>query len=426
MSTSRVLLVSAGTEQTTTANTATHFSLGNTGLDAPSPTESVRHILFRTPGLLSQLYVRVTANSIAANSTILIRNNGTDTSLSLSVGSNATGVFQDTTNIITIAAGDKLSFRFVPGASTGTMTIAILAVCFDTESDTATVTRLVSGGVGISLATASGLRYNTISGEMSGSNVTESQVKARIRTSSISKNLAVNISANNRTTDTTFRTRKNGANGNMSVVVGPGATGWFEDITNSDSLVAGDDYNTVIETLTGTETMSVRCMCVDMETTTSKGFLINARTNGFLQTPNTTNYFVVAGNTVTGSTENNRKVKALDTFTLSDLTLVLTGNSLTASSTLTVRKNGIDTALAITIPATTAGVITNSSDSVSFTANDEVSLALVTGATGTSLSFRTISINTVGRQAYFSRTLSETKTIAETRARQKATWRLQP
>ena len=65
MSTSQVLFVSGGTEQTTTANTTMYLPVGNVGLEAPGGAEALRHILYRTPGRISNLYVRITANSIA-------------------------------------------------------------------------------------------------------------------------------------------------------------------------------------------------------------------------------------------------------------------------------------------------------------------------------------------------------------------------
>lgn len=426
MTSSRVLLISAGVEQTTTANTTLYLSLGNAALDTPTSAEALRHILYRTAGRVSQLYVRVTANTIAGNSTITVRNNAADTALTVTIGPNTPGVFQDTTHEITIAAGDKLAYRFVPGASTGTITLAVLAVAFDTNSGTTTLTRLVCGGVGTGVSTASTSRYNAISGEFTAANAVESVCKARIKTPCLCKNLAVNVSANARTTNTTFRMRKNGANGNQVITYGPSETGLKEDITNSDSLAVEDDYTSVVETLTGTEAMTVRSLCVDMETTNSIASLVCARTTGINHNANLTAYYPIAGSVSASTTENNRKVKALDTFTVSDLTLILSTNTVTAPSTLTLRKNGTDTALAITIQESTSGITTNNSDTVSFTANDELSLALAAGATGTTMTIRFISVNMFGFTARVPTLTPESDLITEQKARQKASWRMQP
>jgi hypothetical protein len=411
VSSSRVLLVTSGTPQATTANTTGYFGLGNAAIDIPSSTESVRYTLHRTPGRLANLYARITANTIAGNSTIKVRNNAANTSMTVTIGASATGVFEDTTNEAIIAAGDLLSYQFVPGAATNTMTIGLLSTTFDADSNT--VIRMVCGGAGSAFTTASVSRYNEIAGAMASNNATESLNKTRIRNTCIGKNLAANVSANARTTTTTIRSRKNGANGTMSIAVSAAATGWFEDTTNSDSLIPGSDYNTTVDTLTGTETMTIRSICLDLESTNSQCNLVTANTNGLTQLISVTNYFPVGGNLVAGTTEADRKVKTRDIFTLSELTIVLSTNTVTASSTLTLRKNGVDTALTLTIPTSTTGVISDSTNIASVVATDDLNLSLVTGGAGTSLTIRDISLNTSGFARRGKSLATETITISE-------------
>ena len=52
--------------------------------------------------------------------------------------------------------------------------------------------------------------------------------------------MALQVSANTLSTTTTWIIRINGADGNGTLAIGAGLTGFFEDLTNFDDLVAGD------------------------------------------------------------------------------------------------------------------------------------------------------------------------------------------
>ena len=73
------------------------------------------------------------ANTINGTSTINVRKNAANAGLSLTIGHNATGTFENTTptDTVTVAAGDKLNYQTVPGAATGTINLTILSVLFE-------------------------------------------------------------------------------------------------------------------------------------------------------------------------------------------------------------------------------------------------------------------------------------------------------
>lgn len=405
----RTLLVTGGTPRSTSANVTSYISLGNAHLDALSTSESLRHVRYRTPGGLSNLYVRVTVNAIAGSSTVNVRKNATNTTLSVSIGNTLTGFFEDTTNETAIAAGDEMAYRFVPGHASNTMTISLLSVTFD--ADTNTVTRMVGGNTA-AIATASVSRYNQLTGVIAGNISAESSAKTRIRVASTGKNLGVNVGDNARTTTTTVKSRKNGADGAMSIPIATLLTGWFEDITNSDTLAAGDDYNTVVVTLTGTETLTIRAICVDLETTSAKGTLVTARGGSLAQAASVTNYLPIGGDLVGNTTEADVKVKARDIFTFSELSILVTANTVTAASTLKLRKNGVDTSMVVTINASTVGLISDSTHTETVAATDDLNLILTTGGTGTTLTARAVSMNALGFERRI-RTASDTITVAE-------------
>ena len=117
----KTILTTGGLPTITVANVTLYWPLALTNIEGPSATEAHKQIIHQTSGTLSKLYVRVTGNTINGTSSINVRKNALNAGMSLTVGPNATGVFENTVNTVSVAAGDKLSYQFVPGAATGTM-----------------------------------------------------------------------------------------------------------------------------------------------------------------------------------------------------------------------------------------------------------------------------------------------------------------
>lgn len=115
--------------------------------------------------------------------------------------------------------------------------------------------------------------------------------------------------------------------------------------------------------------------------------VVTASTTAFAPSGNTGNF---------NATENNRQFTIGRACVISELNLI-TGTSQPASGNIvyTLRKNGVDTTITITIAANAAaGVFTDSTHSVSFAANDLVSLRAVNSATGNSSGLISWSIKT--------------------------------
>lgn len=131
---------------------------------------------------------------------------------------------------------------------------------------------------------------------------------------------------------------------------------------------------------------------IKKETTHFKEF-----TGGAAQvTASTTAYAPINGTTNYNATENNRQSLISRNCLISNL-VVVTGSSQPASGslTLTVRKNGVDTTLTITIPANqAAGTFADTTHTVSFVAGDLISLKGVNAATGNSAALVAWSIKT--------------------------------
>jgi len=66
----------------------------------------------------SQPTCNVTSNSITGNSTVNLRKNAGNAGPALSIGANATGIFNDNTDTYTAAAMDAMNYQIVTGSTT--------------------------------------------------------------------------------------------------------------------------------------------------------------------------------------------------------------------------------------------------------------------------------------------------------------------
>lgn len=385
-----------------TANTTQWPTLCGDKIFASS--EANGQIPVRADGTFSDFAVRVTANTVSASTVFTVRKNNADTSCTVTVGSGATGLFEDSTNSFTVAAGDLVVVRSVPGVgSTGTFSLNQTKLEFDTDtSTTKTVTRLGatvgSGNTGHTSASTS--YYYAIGSAIptgGATNSTEANAQTIEKFSATYKNLGVRVISNSRSTTTTGRFRKNGANGNQFVTIGSTATGWFEDTTNTDSVVSGDLTNFQLTTGTGTSSMSLMGFVVDYETTTDPGTsrLGCSYVTEQAETLSTTEYIPIIGKLNSFvSTEANSQIKLNDTYTFKMLVVNVTQNNLDAASTVTLRVNGVSSALTVSIAANTTGRIVDSTHTATIAAGDLVNFRLVagSGSTGDTITLQAVQV----------------------------------
>lgn len=113
-------------------------------------------------------------------------------------------------------------------------------------------------------------------------------------------------------------------------------------------------------------------------------------------TASTTAYAPIGSTSNFNATENNRQTIATRPMLVSNLVVVTaTAQSGTGSLVYTLRKNGVNTAITITIAAgAAAGTFTDSTNSVQFAANDLISLKAVNNASANSSQLIAWSIKT--------------------------------
>lgn len=411
----KTLLGSGFAPGTSVANTTQYWSIIGRN-NAGNTTETNVQMLLRSPGTLSNLSGRMTANSLSGgNLTIRTRLNGANGGQSVSVSAGATGQFRDTTGTDTIAAADKVCIQTVP-PSTGTFTFRQVGQLFDAITDTVTIVGLSGNSTGIGLATASVTRYASLGGSVvsfTDTTITETHAKTRLKAAGTFKNLCVRVTANARTTDTTFRGRKNGADGNLAIAVGSGITGWLED-TDSDTVAVDDDYNFSVTTGTGTQTLTLFNVRVDFVSTESKGI----STSGYASSAqtfadNTITWAPLQGDMTSSSTESTPMMEAKEAFQFSNLICNLSQNGVSSASTLTLKRDtgggGADTGLAASITGNTTGVFADTSDTVTVAAGDLLyySVTVPTVAGSQTITIIWISIGTfISTAQQFNRTVT--------------------
>jgi hypothetical protein len=241
-------MISSASLPSVSAGAATNQALGIVGALASS-TESARQIPWRQAGTFSKLRLRLNSNSLSAGGTFNFRIGGADGNQSVTIPASTTGEFIDSSNTDAVSAGDLVNGRLLAAAGTGSAAIAVAGVNFEGDSSVDYVT--YGAGMASTYSTASTTVYLPIAGLGATMTTTEANQKTAFRCNGTLKNGYANVQTNGRGTNSTLRSRVNGANGNIVVTITASTTGVFEDTTNTDSVSSGDDINFSLTTGTG-------------------------------------------------------------------------------------------------------------------------------------------------------------------------------
>ena len=334
-------------------------------------TEDQVEIVARATYTLADLYVRVISNDNSQSTTVRSRKNGANGAQSVSFGDSESGFKEDTANSDSLADGDTYNTQIVTGAGNhGESTeFSIISYTLDHAGDEtiiACVSFAESVGDGLTV-------YVNPFGEFQEV-ATEADTKYRVRVAGTLSDLRVFLKTNTIDTASTFRTRVNGTNGNLSVSITGDQSGQFEDTTNTDSISSGDQINYQIVT-------PVSCMSSDAHEFTMAHMKNDSAGRN-----------VVVGNSVAGSpislsfaefaplesgniqttTEANTKVKARFAFDAKNYFVRILSNTLDAATSFLLRKNGADTTLDVSVGAAATGEFEDTTDTISIVATDEI------------------------------------------------------
>lgn len=367
----------------------TPFPYANSEMETNNSTEANMQVPIRTAGTLSKLYVEVSSNTAVLANTFRTRINGGNGAQSVSITAGTTGLFEDTVNSDTISAGDLVNYQLTVNDSANTLRQA--STIFTANSNT--VKKHVAGNVAGQKVTNNGGRDHYVLAGVLRQETTEATTQFTCRSAGTLKNLFVYLSANSKTATSTFGTRIEGADGNLTISIAGAATGMFEDTTNSDTISSGNRINYSMLHGASAGSVTYRQMGVEFESTASEFYLLNGETNPGSINANLTRYLPPEGGINPSGTETARDSKTRMAFNVTNLACRIGVNSVTANSTLTFRANAGDVGtLSVSITASTTGVFEDTSGSGSIADQDLICYKLVTGATGTSLTPRWFSI----------------------------------
>jgi len=348
------------------------------GFSITHATEANRYRTFRTAGKLSSMFLRVKSNSLTGttNTTVRTRINGSDGNMIISIPSGATGYFRDSGSTDTIAAGDEVGYKVVAGTAGSSISIGVLSCSFSATSNTtiSIATKVVS-----SFLTASTTRYFAPAGYASTGTV-ELQSQVQCNTAGTLKNLYVYIDSNARTTATTFDMRINSATGTLGVSVGSGATGIFEDTASTDAVAVNDTLGFMAVTGLGSEVIAPAIISVEFETTNNKFFTSAGNNTGFTRGTHTSYMGICNGQDNTfnySSDELERSGEIGFGAVISNLWIYISANTNTTASSVILRKELADTAVSVSIAATTTGAFEDTTNSVTYTWSDRAGIKYI-------------------------------------------------
>ena len=373
----------------TTFAAATNYHYLTAGDNLETGTEADWQITSRTAGTLSKLWIFIGTNTNDTAATFRTRVNGANGNISVSIGAGVTGEFEDTINTDSITTADEINFQSV---TSGSVFMIIKSTRIIWSATTNTVYFYTVGNTRL-FSTASVTRYLVICGNIFSEQSSETNMFTEMNLAGTLKNMFVTISSNARTTDTSFRVRKNTANGNEVITVGSTATGFFEDTTNTDSIADGDDVNLSLTTGTGTETIVIQTLKTEFETTDNNTLITGGHSAGQAHVAGSTDYNTLCTNRQTSLLEDEVATDAgIINRDFKNASIVVSANGTTASSTHKFRKNAADGNISISIGSGSTGLFEDNTntDSISAT-SDEINYQLIVGTGGT-LTVRTVSI----------------------------------
>ena len=406
------LLVNAGTFAEN--GTTQYNALGTGNLAITFLTEAVAKTIFRFTCTLSKLTVNVSANAATGAGSVKVRKNGADGNQSVTIGAGLTGQFEDTVNTDSVSATDELDYQLNFGTG-GSTTFKIISVVCDSASNTNQILMMYNEK---SFSTASSTVYISPIGDGSH-NATETVVHQKVGAAGTAKNYQVYVSVNSRTTSNIFTFRKNGAGTTMTITVGAGLTGRFEDTTNTVSVAADDTISNELVTSTGSETFKFTILASQFESTANK-FPIGQGYSSASVAFNVTTYTTMSGRNLWFTTESETQTKIQTTMIVNTLHLYVHTNTIaTSATTFRSRKNTANGNISVSIGAGLTGLFSDTSNSDILVSGDLYNFQIVTPNTSGSIvltSFTAIGTNpqTITKNLTFDAILQATKTILRT------------
>lgn len=361
------LLVSGGPSTQSFSNGDFASILGNPLQHAG---ESSAQLTVRVAGTFSKFGEYFVARG--ASTVVSFRKNGANGNGVITPSVN--GFSFDNVNVDAVVSGDTVDAGCV---SAGSPTVAFLRTVFEASANHVAFMGSARGSPVIS-----GTHYLPLGGEIPSNLTTEARVQFKVRAPGTFSKLYVLVTANPSGTTTNVTLRKNGAAGALTVAIGAGATGIFEDTTHSDTVADSDLV--AIEVAGNNAALTIEIAAATFTNTESpaRNDLVSYVNNSL--TSALTRYAPIAGDVFFSTTEAVTKIRHGFFGRCSRLRYHAASNTLNGDVTITLRKNGVDANQTITIPAGGAdGWYEDSTHTDDFGSDDDLSVKIVSaGSSG--------------------------------------------
>jgi hypothetical protein len=261
--------------------------------------------------------------------------NGSQT---LTVPAFATGDFEDTVHSDSLVIDDLFNYKITCNGGDGTGYITILR-------------QLMTGTPVIGASGLQGIDPFSLFGQLGWNGLTRAEWALQYKMSIPAVLAKARVYCNlNLGSSNNSISRKNGGDGNINIALA-GGTGWFEDIVNSDSLVAGDLIN-------GLEIGDLHTILAAHYTLDSAKKPLVAGGQGPFFSPGT-QFNTIEGSISLDANEDNEKVLAGEDRALTFLYVSIIDNAFTGYVTVKTRINSMDGLMSLTVPAGTLGHFQN-------------------------------------------------------------------
>jgi len=237
------------------------------GVSVGLAAETTVQLTSRISGTFTRLKLYITANGITSASTGRFRKNGGNGTQTVTIPAGTTGAFEDVTNSDSFGSADKVNTSITAGS--GGTSLAVILIQLRLQNTFFVLMHHATTSVTFGLT-----RYTPCSGGASPQ-TTETPAQVTARFSFRITNLFVSVQTSNLNGVTTVRTRVNGSNGSLSLSVPASTTGFFENTSNIDSVVGGDNINYQIVAGGSSGTITLRSLAVSGLTAVALEFLVS-------------------------------------------------------------------------------------------------------------------------------------------------------
>lgn len=353
------------------SNNADHL-VGSSGFQ-PGITTLPYTRKFNRSGTFSKLYTKVASNTRTADTNIRFVKNNTNGNQLVVVPTASAGYFQDNSGTDSISPGDDVRVESTIGGTGALNTLSFGGVFDNAGSDYTSIF------TGIFVATLNGLTryfgFSNTNNSVLGTSDVLGQLK--MKRSGTLKNLTVYTYTNSKTTDDVIRVRLNGVDTALTVPLLAGVTGLTEDLSDTVSLVSGDLVNYVY--VAGASSGTVGFLpSIDLDA--NAGMFGGSGVNSYSLAAATTAYMAVNLSGTSSFTQDQAAQRIPLACILSNFRINVVSNSSNYTTTATLQKNGVDTAIVLTINSASTGWMEDNTNTLIVAEGDTINWKLVSGA----------------------------------------------